>query len=456
MIPTDLLPVKTPPAALRVKTIQPKAPTPWALPAFPRGVDVMGWGDEDGTLWLGVGSVAVWRALEGDATRFNLLDEAANVLRASGPEAASVRAFFTLAFDAERLTDPLGAAVPAGRVVVPRWLLKWSPQALRGGGAIVVWLVSAPEEGADALDASERELLRWLGRSAVPSAPPEVQCLVGPEIQTEYEQAVQRALGLIESKVLEKVVIARPCYFEASAQIPSWRLFQRVFKNNAGTLRFFLQGADGAAFLGASPECLVARDGEQVRVDVLAGTTSRGSSPAGDATQAEALRLSAKDRHEHALVRAAVLSTLAPLVASVNAPETPGLLPLTHVWHLQTPVTGTLRAGVTWGQLVRALHPTPAVGGTPRERALGAIRQLETLGRGFYAAPVGFLSADNAVAAVGLRSAHVRGNRAVAMAGAGIVEGSQPRAEWDETERKLRPMLQALSEATEPSGGPPL
>lgn len=443
---SSLLRVTEPPSAVRVLRFTTSAPAPASLPAVPLGVELTGWVDEDGTQWAGVGRGSRWRAGTGVA----MLDRVQQLLRDSGPDADEVRAFFCLAFDPEHPTDPLGAAVPATEVVLPRWLLRWTPRNLRGDGLVTAWVLGVEGESVEALHRSADDLRAWLAQ------PAERKELAGPivrvaasEVQTNFEDAVSQALALIRSGVLEKVVLARPCYLESAAHISSWAVFQALFKRAPGTMRFHFRAADGATFLGASPECLVALSGKRVRVDVVAGTIARGATPALDAQQADLLRHSAKDRHEHALVRSAVLDALSPLVDDAEAAAQPGLLPLKHVWHLQTPVAGTLRAGVSWEEIVRALHPTPAVGGTPRRVALSTIAELETMGRGYYAAPVGWISATGGMAAVGIRSAHVRGNRAVAMAGAGIVAGSSPRAEWEETERKLNPMLEAFLGASQ-------
>jgi menaquinone-specific isochorismate synthase len=440
MIHSALLTESKAPRALHVMRVPVNASSPWRLPPLLLGVELFGWVDEDGTTWVGVGRSARWQGAPGP----ELLETAQEALKNSGSEAQGLRAFFCHAFDPAHPTDPLGALVAPGHVTVPRWLLCWSPRALRGEASVSAWVVAGESGTPESLQASADGLLDWLAQPEAVVKETPLQRVPDAEVQAGFEQAVQQALDLIDRGVLEKVVLARPCYLESAAHVASWSVFQRVVKKGSGTLRFHFRDADGATFLGASPECLVALDGPHVRVDVLAGTTPRGVTPAADAQQAEQLKQSTKDRHEHGLVRSAVLASLAPLVESVVAPEAPGLLPLTHVWHLQTPVSGVLRPGVSWGALVRALHPTPAVGGTPREAALRVIAQLEPTGRGYYAGPVGWLSADQAAAAVGIRSAHVRGNRAVALAGAGIVKGSNPRAEWEETQRKLRPMLQAL------------
>jgi isochorismate synthase EntC len=116
-----------------------------------------------------------------------------------------------------------------------------------------------------------------------------------------------------------------------------------------------------------------------------------------------------------------------------------------NIQHLHTPVTGRVRPGVDVLDLVARMHPTPAVGGWPREAGLAALSRLERMDRGWYAAPIGWMDLKgDGEFAVGLRSALVEGNRATLFAGAGIVSGSEPAAELAETDLKLRPLRDAL------------
>jgi isochorismate synthase len=423
------------------------------LAAPPLGVAHTAWQDTDGTLWVGFGRAAAW--IVGPSTEalaeagYEALDRCSEALGNLPDEVRGLRAFGTLAFDPAFPVDPYGATVDLASFAVPRWLLRLAPGVVSRGGRADAWVACDPDEPADQLDREAEALAAWVQQPAPPVVMPAAMMVPDDADRLDYEEAVRRAVAAIQAGVLEKVVLARPRFVEAAGHMPPWALFLALAHRAPSTARFLLVEPEGGAFLGASPECLVAREGQAVRADVLAGTTPRDRDPAADVSRSEELRTCAKNRHEHGLVRAAVLATLAPFTSSLDAATEPRLLPLPNVWHLHTPVSGRLNAGVTLGQLVRALHPTPAVGGTPREPALDMLAELERAGRGCYAAPVGWIGHDAAYMAVGIRSAHLRGNRAVAMAGAGIVAGSEPAAEWLETERKLAPMVAALT-----GGGP--
>jgi isochorismate synthase len=165
-----------------------------------------------------------------------------------------------------------------------------------------------------------------------------------------------------------------------------------------------------------------------------------------DRANADALAASAKDLEEHAAVVDVVAEALEPLCVSLTWDQQPTLRGTPNVWHLSTQFRGRLREPApTALDLALLLHPTPAVGGAPRAEALGVMHQLEGFDRGSYAGPVGWVDAEgNGEWAIALRCALLRGDHATLYAGAGIVGGSEPAAELDETERKFRAFLDAL------------
>lgn len=177
----------------------------------------------------------------------------------------------------------------------------------------------------------------------------------------------------------------------------------------------------------------------------LAGSIGRGATPEEDARLGAQLLASAKDLAEHEIVVRTIRENLADICTDLHAPAAPTLLKLRNVQHLFTPISSTIVAGRTIFDLIERLHPTPAVGGRPREQALDWIREHEQLDRGWYAGPVGWLDAGgDGEFAVALRSALTEGNQAVLFAGCGIVADSDPAREYQESQIKLRAMLGAL------------
>jgi isochorismate synthase len=198
--------------------------------------------------------------------------------------------------------------------------------------------------------------------------------------------------------------------------------------------------------VGASPELLVSRFGREVRSNPLAGSAARAGDPAEDRENGERLLASAKDHEEHAIVVEAIARTLEPRCRELSWDREPVLLETPNVWHLSTRFRGLLRGPAPSAlDLVRELHPTPAVAGEPRDAALAAIERLEPFDRGAYAGPVGWVDASgDGEWAIALRCAELQDDRATLYAGAGIVADSDPADEVDETDRKFRAFLDAL------------
>lgn len=265
----------------------------------------------------------------------------------------------------------------------------------------------------------------------------------GPE---HYIARVRRALDEIHAGPLRKVVVARAAHAMARTAIDpvSWLV---ALRERFPSCTVFAVGEGDAVFLGATPERLVRMDGERVLTTAVAGTAARGASPAADRALGQALLDSGKDREEHTIVVRHLSAALSACCDDVRFDTVPGLVKNRTVQHLCTELTARQRtaAPVTLLDLVQRLHPSPAVGGEPVGAALEWLARHEPLERGWYAGPVGFLQSDGGGEfAVALRSALVRGRRATAWAGAGIVAQSDPEAEFTETELKLRAVLGPL------------
>jgi isochorismate synthase len=261
-----------------------------------------------------------------------------------------------------------------------------------------------------------------------------------------YTQRVQQAIEGIRSGQLEKVVVARDAHITAGSAIDPvvWLV---ALRERFPSCTLFAVGEGDAVFLGASPERLVRVQGQTVQTAAIAGTAPRGASRVADQALGDALLASGKDSEEHAIVVRYISSVLAACCDSIEVDPEPRLLKTRTVQHLCTELRGHRGSGtpVSLIELVERLHPTPAVGGAPRDAALQWLAEHESVARGWFAGPVGFLQSDgDGEFSVALRSALVRGNRATAWAGAGIVARSEPRAEYTETELKLRTALGPL------------
>jgi menaquinone-specific isochorismate synthase len=244
----------------------------------------------------------------------------------------------------------------------------------------------------------------------------------------DWNDAVAAALTAIHRGELQKVVLARAVAVDADRDFDVRTVLRRLVRNQPGCVVY----ADGG-FVGASPELLVDRRGEHVTCRPLAGTGAN----------ANELLASAKDAWEHQLVVDAVSAALQTCAEVVHA-DRPAPAAFADITHLATTVTATATSS-TVIDLVHALHPTPAVAGTPVDIALDLIARLESIPRNRYAGPCGWVDArGDGAFVVALRGADISGAHALLHAGAGIVAGSDSEAEWAETQAKLRPMLTAL------------
>ena len=260
-----------------------------------------------------------------------------------------------------------------------------------------------------------------------------------------YEDAVREAVRRIRGGHLRKVVLARTIEVSADHTLDPRLLAHRLRAVDPDAYTFAAPTDEGV-LVGASPELLVSRRGLEVRSNPLAGSAPRSGDPEEDRANADALVSSAKDREEHAIVVDAVAETLRPFCVELTWDREPVLRETPNIWHLSTRFRGVLKEPAASAlELVAELHPTPAVAETPRDAALETIAELEQFDRGRYAGPVGWVDADgDGEWAIALRCAELRGDQATLYAGAGIVAGSDPAKELDETERKFRAFLDAL------------
>ncbi len=275
--------------------------------------------------------------------------------------------------------------------------------------------------------------------------------VAGPATVTEvggrmsYETAVSRATERIERGDIVKIVLARAKDVRAREALhPLWilnGLRQRFPDCNA----FSVANGRGQSLIGASPERLLRVEDGVLLTEALAGSEQRGATASEDATLGNRLLRSEKDLREHQIVLGSIVRRLEPLGLELKYSARPLLRKLPNVQHLHTPVQARLGNGVRLLDLLSRLHPTPAVGGTPREVAVPLIAQLEAFPRGLYGGTVGWIDAQGGGEfIVALRTALVDGSRARLFAGAGIVAGSTPEKELAETELKFRAMQDAL------------
>ena len=343
-----------------------------------------------------------------------------------------------------------------GRHWMPRWLIEE-----RGGSVSVSVAISVePTSTIDELeDVLRNEVVECTERTSHWRAQRQVRVVRdSADITSQaaeagrptFIQGVNLAKEAIVGSEFRKVVMARDIEVAARRghEFDVGETLAALTRKFADCQIFCIGLEDGSVFLGATPEILVRRHADEVETVSLAGTAPRGDSPESDAAFGRELLASQKERHEQHIVTETILSTLGEWAQNIDVPEQPTLRTLSNVQHLETRIRAQLERERPLQELVAGLHPTPAVGGMPREDALTWLHQEELLDRGWYAGPVGFSDlSGNGVYVVAIRSALLRGDRAWAFAGAGIVEASVAEREWDETDVKLKAVLEQLQTA---------
>ncbi|MGH9102478.1 MAG: isochorismate synthase [Acidimicrobiales bacterium] len=298
------------------------------------------------------------------------------------------------------------------------------------------WVTTIAPAGAP-----ERPVLAPVPGWGGPRWPPDGFNLSSDRSHQDWCNDVAGAIGAIRRGEMSKVVLARQVTVAANRPILVGDVLCRLAALYPSCALFSIEG-----FVGASPELLVRRRGTAVVSMPLAGTVARSGDADADARLEAGLLGSQKDRAEHALVVDDVAKSLWPLCAELHVPDAPSLVRLRNVSHLGTRLDGMLSPPAPGALgLAAALHPTPAVAGSPRAAALGFLQSQEPLDRGLYAGPVGWVDASgDGDWWVGIRSAMIRANEARLLAGVGVVADSEPRAELAETQLKLQALLAAV------------
>jgi len=332
---------------------------------------------------------------------------------------------------------------PAGLVLPELGLAREAGEARLTLSALL-----GPDDDPDAvLERLERraESLASASMPLLDPDPVDAPRVAGAAPPEHYEAAVARAVEHIAAGELSKVVLAREVRVHHRRAIEPGPVFGAL-REAFPECYCYLVSTPEAAFLGASPELLVRREGARAQTVALAGTERRSADPAVDAHLGERLRASEKNREEHAIVARRIERTLEPVSLWVTAADEPALVRVQNVQHLATPIRAQLSEPTPVLEVAGLLHPTPAVGGEPADRAERLIPALEGLDRGWYAGPVGWtdLGGDGELC-VALRCALLRGPVAHLYAGAGVVADSVPAEELAETEIKLAALLPLLS-----------
>ena len=308
------------------------------------------------------------------------------------------------------------------------------PEVIIGRRDGVAWITTIARAGETARPARIPDIAP-LGNRAVTSF------VAGEQSEDGYRQSVREAVQRILQGGVSKVVLARDLRGTIAPGSDIRPMVMDLAQSYPDCWTYCVDG-----LIGSSPETLVRVHDQTMDARVLAGTAARGTDANSDLEAAAVLATSAKDLDEHAFAVRSVIDSLEPFTSHLTTGESPFTLRLANLWHLATDVMGAVADGSTSLDLVAALHPTAAVAGTPRNRALELISELEPFDRGRYAGAVGWVgSSGDGEWAIALRCVQISGTKVTAYAGCGVVANSDAEAELRETSMKFRPVVEALS-----------
>lgn len=374
--------------------------------------------------------------------------ENGNGWRRRGRDAA-LRFYGGFSFRDDHVPRDFWAAFPSARFVVPELELEHDGETVR----LTTQALAGPGEDPAAvrgqlrarLDYTLKGVARAARRGDRGARHPAARLRSG---RRSWQRAVEEILSAIHDGRMEKAVLARILDVSTTGAIDPVEVLEYLRRENADAHVFLFEPEAGSPIVGATPEALATVRGNRFSATAVAGSVSRGETDEEQRALARQLLNSAKDRVEHAFTVEDMVARLEPLSRTVEAQAEPHVLTLARIQHLETRIKAILRPGASVLELVAALHPTPAVCGLARDAALDLLSRNEPFERGWYAGPVGwFDTRGDGVFVPALRTAVARSTTWRLFAGAGIVPGSDPEAEWDETGIKFEPVLRALDAA---------
>lgn len=392
-------------------------------------------------------------ATERPGERFRMVQERARrtFKRSWGPSGSEMppRLFGGFSFAARSSVGGAWAPFESARFHLPQAEVEYAPETASARLTV----------RADGRRRAEALSERWLGVLSADRARARPRSPVAPVgfrrpghisgmDRSAWERMVKRVLRRIEAGEADKVVLARTLEVEPDAPVEPDELVAALWRENRGSHVFLFEPAPGHALVGAAPETVVVFANGVFRATAVAGSAGVGTNSVETAYLADRLFNSAKDRAEHDFVVHDMVARLEALGCEVSRDVEPHVLALARIQHLETKIAARLPRGLALLDVLASLHPTPAVCGSPREVALSVLSESEVFDRGWYAGPVGWLDADGrGIFVPALRSAVCFDGRWRLFAGAGIVAGSDPVLEWEETEIKFQPVLRAMVRA---------
>lgn len=405
-------------------------------------------------------------APDAGVSRFRVVQEdSARLFDRLLPEGRRPRLFGGFSFSPRRRVDPVWASFPPALFHLPEVEVEHHPSAEVCSLAVRAATREGAERGwrrwIDALEGTPSQDRAHPRRVVAAPGAGAVETVAGPKGRSRYSpvarvgteraawgRMVWQALNRIGEGEAEKVVLSRTLEVAPGRGVTPAELVIALWEENHGSHVFLFEPSPGAALVGAAPETIATVVNGIVRATAVAGSAGVGADSVETAQVARELFNSEKDRAEHDFVVRDMVARLRALGCTVQRDVEPHVLALARIQHLETKIAAHVPSGTSLLDILASLHPTPAVCGIPRSVALSILTEGEVFDRGWYAGPVGWFDADGkGIFVPALRSAVSSGDRWRLFAGAGILPGSDPALEWEETELKFRPVLSAVARA---------
>ncbi|WP_335872904.1 isochorismate synthase [Bacillus sp. 2205SS5-2] len=370
-----------------------------------------------------------WEGITKEALTYNPYE-----IRGTGP-----LIFGGFTFDPQRDQEPEWSQFSQAIFQLPTYLLSVN----HGEAYLTTNMIITGHEHESVLLRHQQQVDALLNNSSSEVSVPKIDQLeeIRPE---EWKKSIQNVTDRMKMEDLEKVVLARKMKMTFSDKISSDYCIEHLYKEQKESFVFSLEVMN-SCFIGASPERLLKKKNSMIYSTCLAGSIGRGQTDQEDKVLGNELLHDEKNLHEHQLVVEMIQQSMERYCEQVQVPSPPTLLKMRDIQHLYTPVMGKDKQGQSLFQLLKSFHPTPALGGVPREAAMEVIRTVEEMDRGFYAAPIGWVDAEgNGEFSVAIRSGLLYKNESYLYSGCGVVADSTPDSEYEETAIKFRPMLRAV------------
>lgn len=407
------------------------------------------WSDPTETLHLiGLGSVYTFESRQGH--QFEMLEKEWNTITEDCVINEGLQPLGTgplllggASFDPTKRNGQQWQAFPDSKMVLPEFLLTIYRGEAWLTKNVFIKPTDNPVEYENKYSDIQRQLIFGANNSHLKIVDYDVK--LDEILKDEWMNIVKETAEEIRTEdKLEKVVLARELSVNSNYSFDHGSVLFNLKEEQPMSYIFAIESGEDC-FLGASPERLVKRNGDQFYSTCLAGSIGRGKTLSEDEELGKKLLQDEKNLIEHNVVVQMIKSAFDEGCQYVMVPQKPALYKVRDIQHLYTPVIGTAKQGVSLLQMVKMLHPTPALGGNPRGFAMEKIREREHIDRGWYAAPIGWIDRNgNGEFAVGIRSGLIKGKSASIFAGCGIVADSDPQMEYKETQMKFKPMLSAL------------